>query len=77
MSYYAPFPGFYAYPPVDYYAMYGPEQMDPNGQMYYAPPPGPIPNNGLGFRNDKTGYNHRKESNDSGIDDSSSRKVSR
>ena len=76
MSYYAPFPAFYPYP-VDYYPMYGPEQMDPNSQMFYAPPPGPISNGGLGFHQNKPGYNNRKESNDSGIFDASSRKVSR
>lgn len=76
MSYYAPFPAFYPYP-VDYYPLYGPDQMDPNSQMFYAPPPGPVPNGGLNFRQHKPGYNNRKESNDSGISDASSRKVSR
>ena len=74
MSYYAPFPAFYPYP-VDYYPMYGPDQMDPSNQMFYAPPPGPMPTGGMGYN--KPGYNNRKESSDSGIFDASSRKVSR
>ena len=42
MSYYAPFPAFYPYP-VDYYPLYGPVQMGPNSQMFYAPAPGTRP----------------------------------
>ena len=81
MSYYAPYPGFYAYPMgypgQEYYAMYPPDQMDPNDQMFYPPNPGHPGNNGNGFRPEKSGFNNRKESNDSGISEPASRKVSK
>jgi hypothetical protein len=84
MSYYAPYPGFYpypmGYPGQEYYAMYPPDQMDPNDPIFYdgsnlSNVNNYMPNNN--FRPDKVGYNNRKESNDSGISDASSRKVSR
>ena len=79
MSYYAPYPGFYAYPKgypgQEYYAMYPPDQMDPNDPIFYGPN---VPNQpGNNFRQDKPGFNNRKESNDSGISEPASRKVSR
>lgn len=89
MSFYPQYPpaAFYAYPmpypSQDFYAMYPPTAMDPNAQIYYEPNNNmnvnsPYNNNNqFKFRNDKPGYNNRKDSQDSGISDyMSSRKTS-
>ncbi len=93
MAFYPQFPGYFAYHPMpfpnhqEFYAMYPPNPpMDPNGHVYYQDTnnnspvaPSSIPYNQLKLRNEKPGFNNRKESQDSGISDfsnPSSRKTS-
>ena len=74
------FPAFYAYPMPfpnqEYFSMYPPNPVDPNGHVFYQDSnnnnPNMSPYSQLKLNNDKAGYNNRKESQDSGISDFSS-----
>lgn len=82
MSYYSPYPGFYAYPMTytgqEFYPVYPPGgQMDNSGTIFYQDAPGDsLPNGSSKLLDKKVGFNNRKESHDSGISDSPSRKIS-